>query len=111
MSLLPRPEGKHMAGVVTMVSARIAPDRVPEVTGPFSEAVRAGMPERRQTSLLRGDGDLWQVVTLWRSRADLESYLASVDEPFAHRLLRQAGGTPEVTVFEVVLDSGALMWP
>jgi heme-degrading monooxygenase HmoA len=100
-----------MSGVVTTVRARIAPERTAEVTGPFSEAVRAGMPERRQTSLLRGDGDLWQIVTVWRSRADLNAYLASVDEPFAHRLLRTAGGIPEVEIFELVLDSNAVMWP
>jgi heme-degrading monooxygenase HmoA len=101
-----------MAGVVTIVSARIAPNRVSEVTGPFSEAVRTGMPERRQTSLLRGDGDRWQIVTVWRSREDLDSYLASVEEPFARQLFRRAGGTPEVEIFEVVLDShSALMWP
>jgi heme-degrading monooxygenase HmoA len=100
-----------MSAIVTMVRARIAPERAAEVTGPFSAAVRAGMPERRQTSLLRGEGDMWQIVTLWRSRADLNAYLASVDEPFAHRLLRTAGGTPEVEVFEVVLDSNAVLWP
>jgi heme-degrading monooxygenase HmoA len=97
--------------VVTMVSARIAPERVPEMTGLFSEAVRAGMPERRQTSLLKGDGDIWRVVTVWRSREDLDAYLASAQEPFALRLLRAAGGTPEVDVFEVVADSNAPWWP
>jgi hypothetical protein len=100
-----------MASVVTMVSAKIAPERVPEVTGPFSAAVRAGLPERRQTTLLRGDGDIWRIVTVWRSREDLDAYLASVDEPFARRLFRKAGGTPEVDIFEVVVDSHAPWWP
>jgi len=100
-----------MSSVVSVVRARIAPERAAEVTGPFSEAVRSGMPERRQTSLLRGAGDVWQIVTVWRSRADLAAYLASVEEPFARRLLRLAGGTPEVEVFDVVLDSHAVLWP
>jgi heme-degrading monooxygenase HmoA len=100
-----------MSGIVTLVRARIAPERAAEVTGQFSEAVRAGMPERRQTSLLRGEGNVWQILTVWRNRADLNAYLASVDEPFAHRLLRTAGGTPEVEIFELILDSNAVMWP
>ena len=100
-----------MASVVTMVSATIAPERASDVTGPFSKAVRAGMPERRQTSLMRGDGDRWLIVTVWRSRDDLDAYLASVDEPFALRLLRSAGGAPEVEVFELVVDSSAPFWP
>jgi heme-degrading monooxygenase HmoA len=99
-----------MSSVITTVRARIASERVAEVTGPFSEAVRRGMPERRQTMLLRGEGDAWQIITVWDSRADLDAYLASVEEPFARRLLRLAGGTPEVEVFEVVLDTHAVLW-
>jgi hypothetical protein len=94
-----------------MVTATIAPDRVAEITGAFSEAVRAGMPERRQTTLLRGEGNLWSVMTVWRSREDLDSYLSSVDEPFARRLFRTAGGEPTAAIFEVVLDSAAPWWP
>ena len=101
-----------MGAVVSMVSARIAPDRVADLTGRFSEAVRAGLPgHRRQTSLLRGDGGRWRLVTVWGSRDDLERYLASTEEPFALRLFRQAGGAPEVEVLDVVVDSGAPLWP
>jgi hypothetical protein len=101
-----------MASVITMVTARIAPNRAPDLTGAFSEAVRAGLPgQRRQTTLLRGDGDLWRIVTVWRSREDLDTYLASVEEPFARRLLREAGGTPEADVFESIVDSNAQWWP
>jgi hypothetical protein len=95
-----------MTSVVTMVTAWIAPEREAEVTGPFREAVRAGMPERRHTSLLRGDDGWWCVATTWASRAALHAYLASTEEPFARRLFRNAGGTPEVMVFDVVADSG-----
>lgn len=101
-----------MASVVTMVSARITPDRVPDLTGAFSQALRAGLPgQRRQTSLLHGDDDLWRIVTVWRSREDLDAYLASGAEPFAPRLLREAGGSPEVDVFELILDSSVPWWP
>ena len=100
-----------MAAVVSMVTAAIAPDRVAEITGPFSEAIRGGMPERRQTTLLRGEGNRWIVMTVWRSREDLDAYLSSVEEPFARRLFRQAGGEPTVEIFEVVLDSAATWWP
>lgn len=99
-----------MAGVVTMVSARIAPERQGEVVDGFSAAVRAGMPERRHTSLMRGDDDLWRVVTFWRSRSDLDAYLARPGTPFAVRLLEDAGGRPTAEVLDVVLDSNATWW-
>lgn len=101
-----------MSGIVTMVGARISEDRVGGLMASFSQAVRAGLPEqRRQTSLLRGDDGTWRIVTLWSSRADLADYLASVDEPFARRVLREAGGTPSVDVFEVMGVSGVSWWP
>jgi hypothetical protein len=100
-----------MNGVVTMVSARIEPEREPELIGRLSEALRAGLPgERRQTSLLRGDDNLWRLVSVWQSRADVEDYLASVEEPFADWLFRAAGGVAEVEIFDVVLDSSAPFW-
>jgi len=100
-----------MGGVVTMVSARIEPERVPDLIGLFGEALRAGLPgERRQTSLLHGDGNLWRLVSVWRNREDVDDYLSSVEEPFAYRLFREAGGTAEVEIFEVVLDSSTPFW-
>ena len=100
-----------MSDVVTMASARIEPERVAELIGLFSEALRAGLPgERRHTALLRGDDNLWRLVSVWRSREDVENYLASVDEPFADRLFRAAGGVTQVEIFDVVLDSNAPFW-
>ena len=102
-----------MPEVVTMVSAHIAPDKVADVIETFGAAVRAGMPERRHTSLYLGAGGLVRVVTVWRSRDDLERYLSSVDgrRGFARALLEDAGGTPVVDVLDLVLDSGTTWWP
>jgi len=94
-----------MPEVVSMVSAHIAPERVAEVVEGFGAAVRAGMPERRHTSLLRGEGGLMRIVTVWRSRHHLDHYLASVDKPFAVGLLESAGGETVVDVLELVMDS------
>jgi hypothetical protein len=100
-----------MPEVVTMVSAHIAPDRVADVVAAFSAAVRAGMPERRRASLLRGDGGLLRIVTVWRSRDDLDRYLSTTDRPFAVTLLEGAGGEPVVDVLELVIDSATIWWP
>jgi hypothetical protein len=99
--------------VVTMVSAHIAPERIADVIDAFGAAVRAGMPERRHTSLYRGDGNLVRIVTVWRSREELEQYLSGVDRRrgFAVALLEGAGGTPVIDVLELVLDSHTAWWP
>lgn len=72
---------------------------------------RAGMPERRHTSLLRGEGGLMRIVTVWRSRDHLDRYLACADKPFATSLLESAGGETVVEVLELVLDSNTTWWP
>ena len=101
-----------MSEIVTIVSAWIPPDGVDGLVAAFNEAVRAGLPvQRRQTMLLCGEGGDWRVVTVWSSRADLDAYVASVDEPFAWRLLREAGGDPSAQLFEVVATTGVSWWP
>ena len=100
-----------MPEVVSRVSANIAPERVDDVVERFGAAVRAGMPERRHTSLLRGEGGLMRIVTVWRSRDYLDRYLASVDKPFAVGLLESAGGDTVVDVLELVMDSNTAWWP
>ncbi len=100
-----------MPEIVSMVSAHIAPERIADVVEGFGAAVRAGMPERRHTSLLRGDGGLMRIVTVWRSRDHLDRYLASVDKPFAVSLLESAGGETAVDVLELVMDSNTPWWP
>ena len=100
-----------MPEVVSMVSAYIAPERVADVVERFGAAVRAGMPERQHVSLLRGDGGLIRIVTVWRSREHLDRYLAAGEKPFARRLLEDAGGEPVADVLELVMDSKAAWWP
>ncbi len=102
-----------MSEIVTMVSAHIAPDRVGDVIEAFGAAVRAGMPERRHTSLFRGEGDLVRIVTVWRSREHLERYLSGIEgrRGFAVALLESAGGTPVIDVLELVMDSKTPWWP
>ena len=70
-----------------------------------------GVPEHRHTSLLRGDGGLTPIVTVWRSRDDLDRHLACVDKPFAVGLLESAGGVTVVEVLGLVLDSNTAWWP
>jgi len=100
-----------MSEVVTMVSAHIPPERVADVIAGFGAAVRTGMPERRHASLLRGDGDLLRIVTVWRDREDLARYLSTTDRPFAVALLEDAGGAPVVDVLELIMDSNTTWWP
>ncbi len=97
-----------MAEVVTLATGRIAPDRFREVSDPYKEALRSGPPQGlEETFLLKADGAELAILSVWRRRADLDAMLASGEEPFARRLIREAGGTPEVRIFEVLHRSQA----
>jgi hypothetical protein len=92
-----------VAEIVTLVSGIVAADRAHEVVDPYREGLESGPPpEIAETFLLREEGDRLSILSVWHRRADLDAMLASGQEPFARRLIRGAGGTPEVRILEVV---------
>jgi hypothetical protein len=93
--------------VLSLVTARISPERRHEVIGPYEQMVGAGLPDAiRETFLLVDlDDDQMAIATIWRSREDLETVRASSEEPFARRVLREAGGEPLAQFFEIVAEA------
>jgi len=95
-----------MGAVVTMVRGQVPPERVHEVADPYREALKDGPPpDLEQTFLLQGDDGKLAIMSVWHRREDLEAMLASGEEPFARRLIRSAGGTPEVAIYDVLVRS------
>jgi heme-degrading monooxygenase HmoA len=92
--------------VLSLVTAKITPERQAEVTGPYRDTVAAGLPPGlRQTFLLVGDDDTLAIATVWSSREALDAMRASGEEPFARRVLREAGGEPEIRFFEIEAEA------
>jgi hypothetical protein len=92
--------------VMSLVTARIAPERREEVERGYAEAVSGGLPDSiRQSFLMAGDADTMAIASVWHSRQGLEAMLATGEEPTARRLLREAGGVPEVTFFDVLVEA------
>ena len=92
--------------VLSFVSASVPADRRDEVIRPYTDAVAGDLgPGVRQTFLLAGEADTMAIATVWNSREDLDSYIASVEEPLARRLLREAGGEPQVRFFDIQVEA------
>ena len=92
--------------VLSFVSASVSTDRRDEVVRPYTEAVAGELgPGVRQTFLLVGEDDTMAVATVWHSREDLDAYIASVEEPLARRILREAGGQPDVRFFDIQVEA------
>lgn len=91
-----------MGAVVTWVTGRVAAERQEEVSGPYAERIADGPPPGIDQTMLIQDADEMSIVTVWTRREDLDAMIASGEEPFARRLIRQAGGTPSVRIFDVI---------
>ena len=88
--------------VVTMLEATVAADKEEDLVREFSGLTGGLPPFIIETFLLRAaDSGLWRIVSVWRSREDLESYRATVQTPAGVRVFRAAGAEPTLTVFEV----------
>ncbi len=93
--------------VLTMVAGNVPDDRVDDLVAGYRALLAGPFPDGLlETSLLRGDGHEWLVVTSWRDRAAIAAMRASGEPPAALRLFTEVGGQPRVGVFEVVVRGG-----
>lgn len=91
-----------MGTAVTWVRGPVAPDRQAEVIERYRAAIAGGLPPDIDQTMLLREGDELNIVTVWPRREDLDAYLATGEEPFARRLIREAGGDPIVRIFELI---------
>jgi hypothetical protein len=92
--------------VMSFVRAQIAPERREDVRRAYTEMVERGLPPAiRETFLLSAEDGTMSIASVWRSREDLEVIRSSPEEPFARRVLREAGGNPRAEFFDVVAEA------
>jgi heme-degrading monooxygenase HmoA len=92
--------------VLSLVSATIAPERQDEVRRVYAETVGQGLPPGiRETYLLVADDGTTAIATVWQSREALEAMRSLPEEPFARRVLREAGGDPVAQFFDVAAEA------
>jgi hypothetical protein len=62
-------------------------------------------PAIRKTYSLAAEDGTVAMVTVWRSREDLEVVRSGPEEPFARRVLREAAGDPSAEFFDVLEEA------
>ncbi len=93
---------------LSLVSAEIAPERQAEVVEAYREMVETKLPPMiRETFLLLGDDGTVAIATVWNSREALDAVRLGPDEPFARRVLREAGGDPNAQFFDVAAEGAS----
>jgi len=88
--------------VVSVTSATVPPESEAALEQAFRTATSTLPHMVLNTVLVKGDAGVWRVITLWRSREQLEEYRRSVETPAAMRIFRDAGAEPTVSVYQVV---------
>jgi len=102
-----------MGQVFSIVSGSIAREGLERLQEEYRAGVDGPKPPGLAATWLLVGGDTSTasvevaIATLWRDRADLDAMVATGQEPFARRLIREAGGTPSAAFFDVLQGSTA----
>jgi heme-degrading monooxygenase HmoA len=89
---------------MTVLRAHVDPARQADLERTYQEAVTDLPPGISQTFLVRDtrSSSVFQIITVWRSRADLNAMKASGDTPKGVQMFQSVGAAPELSLFEVV---------
>src|SRR5213592_4944136 len=93
--------------VVTITAADVAPQSASAVTEAYREVTSTLPRSVLHTALVRGDGNDWRIITMWRSREQLLEYRRKVGTSPAVTIFRDAGADPTVTELDVIHRAAA----
>jgi len=88
-----------------MVAAIFEAPMSAEQAAELAQLMDEGRPTRPPgvlTATLLYDGDRGRLVAVWKSRAELEQYIAEVEVPRGRELMRKVGAEPTMTVVDVL---------
>ncbi len=90
--------------VTTILEARVAPEKADMLEEAYRQGVQHLDAGIVQTFLLHSskEPDLWQIVTVWESRAALDEMRQTASVPRGVLMFRAAGAEPMLAVFDVV---------
>ena len=88
--------------VLSVVTGTVPEERVPALRAAYDALLAGAFPDGLvETSLCRGDGGEWAVVTRWRDRAAIDAMRSTGATPAAVTLLQDAGAQPRVALYDV----------
>ncbi len=90
--------------VMTMLQAEVAPDREKDLLAAYRQTAEAPQPPFVLRSFLVRDPDHrthWRIMTVFRSREELEMMRASAETPRGIQIFQAAGVSPTFSLFEI----------
>ena len=95
-----------MSPVITVLDARVTPERAADLQAAYAEAARGPFPLGLvRSALLRhaSDPTQWRIETIWESQEALAA-MRQAGRPRGLQIFETAGAQPSVSVFDVVAD-------
>jgi quinol monooxygenase YgiN len=92
-----------MGAIVTVLEARVAPERAAELQAEYAVASREALPPGLVRSVLLRQSDdptLWQIATTWESREALVAMRQAGGKPRGIVIFEAAGAQPSISIFE-----------
>lgn len=95
--------------VVTVLQAQVAADQTQTLERVYQEGIAKLDRGIVQTFLLHSfaDATLWQIVTVWESRAALDEMRRSGETPRGVLMFRAAGAEPSLSILNVAAHASA----
>jgi len=91
--------------ILTTLEARIESEKWNTLKEAYEKVDRQSLPESLLSSHLvqdENDANVWRIITLWRSREDMDAYRKSVEVPAWFLVFRAAGSEPTLTISTVL---------
>jgi len=95
-----------MTLVVTVLEARVAPQRVTDLQAAYAEAATGPFPPGLVRSTLLCDAQdptRWRIETVWQSHAALAA-MRHAGKPRGVQIFEAAGAQPSLSIFETMAD-------
>ncbi|HEX9377359.1 MAG TPA: hypothetical protein VGB19_14125 [Actinomycetota bacterium] len=90
--------------VLTVLEAEVAADREADLIGAFRRAAEEPIPPFLVRSLLVRSAEArstFRIMTVFRTREDLDRMRASGETPRGVAIFREAGAEPHLSIFEI----------
>jgi heme-degrading monooxygenase HmoA len=87
---------------VTIVEGAVDSAREDDLRSVWEETTSQALPDGFiESSLLRADGGIWRIVTVWESEEAVMAMRASGERPAALVMFERAGSEPSVSMWTV----------
>ena len=93
--------------VVTVLEARVLPERAADLRAAYAEAARGPFPPGLiRSSLLqqRTDQTQWRIETVWQSQQALDAMRQAPGKPRGVLIFEAAGAQPSLHIFDAIAD-------